>query len=335
LTLCIKFHRVINKIFRRKSINLVSGETIPFQDSKTGDQNIVQFYLKLMARQLRGYPLAYRIIAAVKNNDRLWDATLSRAVMETIILGTSNDGGDGSETKNQFGNLAALNREAGGKSSSETTSENVTSLGAGNIINYGKGGGMTFTDLKTPGNNFDKMQNAFIDVVGMATDTPPEVVMSKYSTSFTAHKGAFNDFIMSYTAKRKSFIKNVDMVVIREVAKYLFMEKLIEMPHPAFFKNKIIQDATLQGNHLGPVPKHINPLQEVRAKIEAKDNAFALTSDFASEYGHEFEDMIEQWSQEMDSWKKASPDQQATIIQEDLQEQDEKEIEDEKAEVKE
>src|SRR4030066_19005 len=58
-----------DKFLRRKGIYQVGNAiAIPFKD-ENGFQNIIQFFERKIARQLRGYPLAYRIIAAAKNND--------------------------------------------------------------------------------------------------------------------------------------------------------------------------------------------------------------------------------------------------------------------------
>jgi capsid protein len=163
----------------------------------------------------------------------------------------------------------------------------------------------------------------------MSTDTPPEVILSKYSTSFTAHKGAFNDFIMSFTSKRKNFAATVCDPTVREIAKYLIAEKLINMPHPDFFKNPIIQMAALSGNWLGPVPKHINPLQEINAKVVEVENAFKLRSSVGAENGIEFDNYIEEWQQEENQFRKGSPEEQATAVTEN---EDENEDDDSKPE---
>ncbi len=316
-----------DNLLRRKGVALVdSTDKIEFQD-ENGDQNIIQFYLKLMARQLRGYPLPYRIIAAAKNNDRWWDATLARAVLESIILGNTTGSPNADEAQRQAEFLA--NAQKGENNAQDTALTNIANskdLGVGNILSLSGGGTVDFTVLQTPGNNFDKLQSAYLDIVGMATDTPPEVVAGKYSTSYTAHKGAFNDFIKSYMAKRNSFIKSVCHVVVREVAKYLFMEGLIEMPAPGFFDNPIIQEATIAGNYLGPVPGHINPLQEVNAKVIAKDNAFMLPGDAAAEYGNEWDNMIEEWGNQMSEWADKSPAQQAAAVQDDLDNMDDDDL---------
>lgn len=307
---------IVDKFKRRKGLvqDDENQTRITFKDSD-GLQNIVQYYNKQMARQLRGFPLAYKIIAAAKNYDRFIDATLARAVLESIMMGVVNN------TESDFGSqvdkIAESTRDENGYKppSSISTDATVSQLATGGIFHMQGKGELNFTDLKTPSNNFDKFNNAHIDICGMALDIPPEVLMSKYSTSFTAHKGALNDFVKSYTLKRHNFQRTVCYPVMLEIAKYLFESKMIEMPKSDFMTNPITQMATLAGNWLGPVPGHINPLQEINALIAAKDNALTTPADAAAQYGSgEYEDFIEEWQQQMEQFRKMSPEAQAQAM---------------------
>jgi len=312
-----------DKALRRTGLALTDGTRPNYRDT-AGDQSVIQYYQKNMARQLRGFPLAYKIISHAKNNDRWWDATLARAVMETMILGAYKSDTSGTDLFNQSQELAAMAAETSGAGNNPTVTRaaGISDQLPGGIYSVDSKGGIEFTDLKTPSNNFDKMQNAYIDTVGMATGVPPEVILSRYSTSYTAHKGAFNDFIKSYMSNRQEFARQVVKVTINEFAKYLFLNNLIEMPNPAYFTNPIIREATIAGNYLGPVPGHINPAQEVAAKAEEVRNAFKLRSDVMLENGHEFDNMITEWQQEESAWCKMSAEQQAAALVNDMQQQD-------------
>lgn len=307
-----------DQFLRKYGIILDDGKKtyIPFSDKKTGDQNVVQFFHKKMARQLRGMPLAYRMIASAKNNDRWWDAMLQRVVMETIMVGYKQ-GGNPADLDSQISQLA--NAATGAPSGGDTGLKKVADmkqLSAGNMFSFNSGESIQFTDLKTPSNNFDKMQEAYIALAGMSTDTPPEVLKSMYSTSFTAHKGALNDFVKFYMAKRNTMIRTTCNVVVRELAKHIFLTGRMKMPHPAFFTDPIIQLATLSGNWLGPVPGHINPKVEVEAKALEVSNGFRTRADAAADYGNEWENQIEEWQQQEKEWQEMSQDKQAKVMQE-------------------
>src|SRR6056297_2443041 len=65
------------------------------------------------------------------------------------------------------------------------------------------------TDFTRQNRNFAPFKDWMTTYIGMATDTPPEVIASKYSTSYTAHRGALNDFRKSYVQKRTRFQRTV------------------------------------------------------------------------------------------------------------------------------
>ena len=313
-----------DSMLRGQGIVLVNGKRVKFVN-RNNDQNVIQFYNKQMGRQLRGYPLAYKIIALAKNYDRLWDSTVARAALESIMFGVSKT--ENEDTAQQARNMGSQVRNESGvnPNSGLTQDGNVANLGVGGIFSLKTDSSIEFTDLKTPSNNFDKLHDAYNEMIGMATDVPPEVMISKYSTSYTAHKGAMNDFIKSYKQKRDLFIDNVGMVVVKELAKYFFMEGLIEMPNAGFFDNAVIQQATIAGNWLGPIPGHINPLQEVNAKQKRVENAFTLRSQEAAEEGNEYDTMIVQWHDEEQRFNSSSDDEQAQIISDDLEDQEDEE----------
>jgi hypothetical protein len=315
-TLGIKHDKYLRKqgIFQADA----QGTYVPFTD-ENGDQNVIQFYHKKMARQLRGMPIAYRMIALAKNNDRWWDAMLQRAVMETIMIGYK-EGGNPASLNDQVNEIAKAVTGATNTDTGLKTEADIKQLGAGNLFSFNSGESLKFTDLKTPSGNFDKMQKAYIEIVGMCTDMPPEVLMSQYSTSFTAHKGALNDFVKFYMAKRNTFIRIVCNVLVKEIAKHIFLTNQMSMPHPAFFTDPIIQLATLSGNWLGPVPGHINPKVEVEAKALEVENAFRTRADAAADYGNEFDNIIEEWTAQETLWQKMSPEKQAAAVAESEEE---------------
>lgn len=280
---------------RRQGFRKCDGKEVSFQD-ENGDQNALQFYTKEIARQLRGYPLAYAIINMARNDDTHTDAITHRAVMESIMMGIFKS--NGTNLDQQAKNLADRNKKARGEGVETNIFKRMRSkLGPGNIMTMTTGEDYEFTDLKTPSSNFGEFKKWILNYTCMAMGTPPEVALSEYSTSFTAHKGALNDFIKSFMKKRKTFERTVMDVVVREVAKTAILNGDIQAP--GFFEGSpMVQAAYLRGMYLGPVPGHINPLVEVKADKEAVGAEFKLRSDIASQNGYEWDSFSEEWAQE-------------------------------------
>lgn len=295
---------------RREGFMKVDGKPVSFRDSN-GDQNALQFYNKELSRQLRGYPLAYSIINLARNDDTHTDAITHRAVMESILMAIFK--GRGTDLDKQAKNLADRNKKARGEGVETNIFKRMRSkMGPGNIMTMNTDEELTFTDLKTPSNTFGDFKKWILNYACMAMGTPPEVALSEYSTSFTAHKGALNDFVKSYMKKRRSYERNTMDVVIREIAKTAIMRG--EISAPGFFEGSpMVQAAYLRGMYLGPVPGHINPFVEVRAEELAVKNAFKLRSDVASMNGYEWDAMVEEWAQEQERFT-ASPQNYAEKV---------------------
>jgi capsid protein len=263
--------------FRRTGFVDNKGNNVAFREN--GRQNVVQFYIKRAARQVRGWPLSYSIISLAKNDDRHTDATLDTAVMESMVAWvteSNNPAGD----RQQFDSL--LNNTRVKKGPIAAAMEKIGSLrGAlpGSILNFNAGGKMTPLDKKTPGATFGQFKDWMLDYIGMATGTPPEVIKSKYSTSYTAHKGALNDFVKSFMSKREAFVESICYPALREVTIGLLMRGEIDMP--GFFESERNQRAWLDGVWLGPGIGAINPAQEINAKKTAVEAGFALRGDEA------------------------------------------------------
>ena len=300
-----------DKYLRRKAI--FTDKEISFKD-ENGDQNVIQFYIKDLPRQLRGTPVGYKIIALAKNHDRELDATVQRTVIESMMVGYSQT--ETTDMRSQMQNQANNAKAAKKEGSILQRIGNALKLGAGNFYQLKTGEDIKFTDPKTPGNNFAPFNEWMIKFVAMGTDTTPGIIMSEYPTSYTSHKGQFNDFWKMVLLKRRAFEHQVCKVVIKEFLKEFILEGLISAP--GFFDNEMMQEAWLAGMFLGPVPGVINPLQEVNAWTKAVEQAFVLRSDVASLYGNEWSNMIDEWMEETAIFNNRSSEEKEEIIQEEM-----------------
>jgi hypothetical protein len=292
--------------FRREGFVDNGGNYVAFREGAR--QNVVQFYIKRVARQMRGWPLSYAIISLAKNDDRHTDATLDTAVMESMVAWVT-ESGDPAGDKAQMDNL--LNATKVNKGPIKRAIEKIGSLrGAlpGAVLNFNTGGKMTPLDKKTPGATFGAFKDWMLDYIGMATGTPPEVIKSKYGGSYTAHMGAKNDFRLSFMSKREAFIDSVCYPALRETAISLLLRGDVEMP--GFFESERNQRAWLDGVWLGPVMGAINPAQEMNAKKTAVEAGFSLRGDEAYEVSGatDYEAFIEKRRAEEELFRDTKPE---------------------------
>ena len=140
-------------------------------------------------------------------------------------------------------------------------------------------------------------------------------MLSEYSTSFTAHKGALNDALKMWMTERGIFCRNVDKPVNLELLKIYFKRgDFKDLNLDLDLNDYQTRELLLEGKWLGAVPGHINPMVEVNAQIAAEQAGYVLKSDNAALYGTDFEDSIDQWEYEQDRFLSASPEIKAQQI---------------------
>lgn len=299
-------------LFRRLGIKKCDGTEVPFRD-ENGDQLVVQYMNKELPRQLRGYPLAYSVINLAKNDDRHTDATTHRAVLESIIIGSTET--NTSDPSRQVRNMADANTKRYQRDPNASPLRKIANafrMGPGSMFQFREGEKVNFTDLKTPNNTFRDFKDVITEYIGAATGTPPEVIASKYSTSYTAHRGALNDFKKSFVKRRLNFSRTVAKQVVAEIAKDAILKGYIDAP--GFFENPMRRSAYLEGSFLGPVPGAVNPKQEVDAKVVSVENGFQLRSDVTAEGGSEWDNFIDEWAAEENEFSSLDPRQQVERI---------------------
>ncbi|NCC65128.1 MAG: phage portal protein [Spirochaetia bacterium] len=309
-----------DQYLRRVGIIKKDGTEIDFHD-KNGNANLVQFYIKEQPRQLRGNPLAYAIINLAKNDDRHHDAIVARAVIESIMVGSFET--DVTNPVMQTENMAKRNKlkATGGTEETGVLNKiaNAFKLGSGNFYQFRKGEKMNFNDLKTPSNNYDPFKQWNLNYIGAATGTPAQVIISRYDTSYTSHKGAFNDFYKSYMQKRNLFARNVVQVAVNEFLKDAILKGYISAP--GYFGNPMIQYAYSRGSFLGPIPGAINPVQESTANKMNAESGFVKRGDVAAQYGNDWSNHLEEWAEQERDWFSRSPEKQAeAIIKQEVEE---------------
>ena len=78
-------------------------------------------------------------------------------------------------------------------------------LGPGAIIDLNPGEEPVFADPKHPTTGYDAFTNAMIKLIGAALEIPPEVLFKQFTTSYSAARGALNEFWRTCSMQRDWF----------------------------------------------------------------------------------------------------------------------------------
>ena len=89
-------------------------------------------------------------------------------------------------------------------------------LGPGAIIDLNPGEEVQFADSKHPNTGYDDFTNATIRLIGAGLEIPPEVMMKQFTTSYSAARGALNEFWRTCSMQRDWFTDDFCQPVYEE-----------------------------------------------------------------------------------------------------------------------
>ena len=123
-------------MLRANGIIKTDSTKVDFKDPN-GYQNVSQFALCDISRQLRGMPLAYSIINLARNDDTFSDAITHKAVLDATYFAIFK--GNGTDMNKQASNLANKNKaNKTGIIEKGLNKFGVTRMGAGNLLTMNK-----------------------------------------------------------------------------------------------------------------------------------------------------------------------------------------------------
>lgn len=235
----------------------------------TGRRNILHVMNRERAGQVRGVPILAPVLEALKQLGRYTDAEITAAVLSayfTVIVKSSiaNDG-------RPFGEMLPPDQLIDGADQSSIE------LGPGAIVSLNPGEEVQFAEPKHPNTGYDAFTNAMITQIGMAMEIPPEVMQKKFSTSYSAARGALNEFWRTCGMMREWFADDF----CRPVYEEWFAEAVARgrITAPGYFDDPARRRAYMECTWNGPARTNLNPVQEVDAAIKRVDAGFSTAQE--------------------------------------------------------
>jgi len=150
-------------------------------------------------------------------------------------------------------------------------------LGPGAIIDLNPGEEVQFADPKHPNTGYDDFTNATIRLIGAGLEIPPEVMMKQFTTSYSAARGALNEFWRTCSMQRDWFTDDFCQPVYEE----WFAEAVARGRIHAlgFFTDPARRKAYTACAWNGPARTNLNPVQEVDAAIKRVDAGFSTAQE--------------------------------------------------------
>lgn len=239
---------------------------------QTGRRNVLHIIDRERIGQRRGVPMLAPVLEAIKQLGRYTDAEIMAAVISSMftVFVQSESASDG----RPVGELLPPDQQI------DSADNSTIELAPGAIIGLNPGETANFADPKHPNAGYDKFTEAMIKQIGASLEIPAEVMLKQFTTSYSAARGALNEFWRTCQMQRDGFVDDFCQPVYEE----WFAEAVARgrINAPGFFDDLTIRKAYTGCVWNGPARTDLNPLAEVNAAIKRVEHGFSTAEEEAA-----------------------------------------------------
>lgn len=241
-------------------------QRVEARGAKTGNPNVLHIMESERCEQYRGIPYLAPVIEALKQITRYTEAEIMAAVVTAFFTAFIKTTGDRTEIP-MGESIAEADRVA-----VDDEAPNYQ-LGAGTINVLGEGEDVTFANPTRPASGFDMFVTAISTQIGAALEVPAEMLLKRFSSSYSASRAAFLEAWKAFKMRRVWFAKDFCQPVYE-----LFLADAVALGRlrlPGFFVDPIIKRAWCGAQWNGPSQGQIDPTKEVEASIMKVAHGFS------------------------------------------------------------
>jgi lambda family phage portal protein len=221
------------------------------------------------AGQRRGVPLLAPVLEALKQMGRYTDAEITAAVisaMFTVFIKSENP-----SDSRPFGEMLPPDMQI------DAEDQSSIELGPAAVVGLNPGEDVQFADPKHPNTGYDVFTNAMIRQIGAALEIPPEVLNKQFTTSYSAARGALNEFWRTCQMQRDWFTDDFCKPIYEEWFSEAVARGRIDAP--GYFYDPAIKKAYVSCRWNGPARTNLNPVQEVDAAVKRVEAGFSTAQE--------------------------------------------------------
>lgn len=237
--------------------------------TRTGRPNVLHIMTRERPDQLRGVPMLAPVIESLKQLGRYTDSEITAAVLSAMftVFVKSETASDA----RPFGEMLPPDQQV------DAQDQSSIELGPGAIAALGPGEDVTFADPKHPNTGYEQFTDALVRQIGAALEIPIEVIYKQFSTSYSAARGALNEFWRTCTMYREWLSTKFCQPIYEE----WFAEAVAKgrIKAPGFFTDPAIRKAYTICNWNGPARTNLNPVQEASAAAKRVANGFSTAQE--------------------------------------------------------
>lgn len=236
---------------------------------ETGRRNVLHIITRERAGQVRGVPILAPVLESLKQLGRYTEAEINAAVISAMftVFVQPQAATDG----RPFGEMLPPDMLI------DSQDQGSIELGNGAIVSLNPGETVQFADPKHPNNGYDAFSSAMIKQIGAALEIPPEVMGKQFSTSYSAARGALNEFWRTCEMWRDWFATDFCQPIYEEwLAEAVALGRI---QAPGFFDDPAVRKAYSGCRWNGPSRTNLNPVQEVSAAVSRVDAGFSTAQE--------------------------------------------------------
>lgn len=236
---------------------------------KTGRRNMVHVVARERPGQLRGVPMLAPVLEALKQMGRYTEAEINAAVISAMFTVFIQP--EGATDGRPLGEMIPEEEQV------DAQDQGTIEMGPGAIVSLNPGETVNFADPKHPNAGFDVFMASMTKQIGAALEEPPEVLEKKFSTSYSAARGALNEFWRTCGMYRDWFVTDFCQPIYEEWMAEAVARGRIKAP--GFFDDPAIRKAYTECAWNGPARTNLNPVQEIDAAIKRVDAGFSTAQE--------------------------------------------------------
>ena len=257
--------------------------------NKTGRRNVLHLIDVARIGQTRGVPILAPVIDTLRQISKYSEAELSAALVNAMLAVYIER-----PTDDPANGIQPWDEDEKGTPPWER--EDNYRLGTGTWINGAPGEKLQVVNANRPSDHFDPFFLACIKQIGMALGIPFEVLISHFSSSYSASRAALLEFYDTVLRMRDDFADNFNQPIYEEFLAEAIM--LGRLRAPGFFTDPKVRLAYSGAYWVGDSQKQIDEVKEATAaNIRIKGFTSSLQIE-CSKRGLDYKDILEQRSKE-------------------------------------
>lgn len=240
------------------SIGLPKWNRVDWFGSGTGEPLVMHVMTHLRSGQTRGVPILAPVIEVLKQISRYTDNELMATVLSSMFTAFIKSSlGDGP------GAFAPIPRDGSNAGTAVTTATSEYKLGNGAFVGLQEGEEVQFAQPARPNTAFDAFVSAMSQQVGAAIGVPYEVLMLRFTASYSAARASLLQAWRTFHVERGRIVTQFAQPCYEKVITEAVARGYLSAP--GFFEDPLVRRAWLNATWSGPTPGQINPLDEVQA----------------------------------------------------------------------